>query len=98
MSEEHEGEAQQEETPPLRDLPGELYNLAIGEWRSRTRWGKITYPIWFLLGAFQWTIVLSLLAVVWAWNVYSKAVDEAAAGLKRVTPDVYKEDRGERDG
>jgi len=77
MYDEHEG-------APLRDLPRELAEMFVHEWRSRTLYGKLNYPFWFVGQLVFWAFMLFLVAVAKLHAEMSKPTPPAAP--------IYKEE------
>lgn len=60
-----------------RDLPEYWKLAAVDEWRSRTAFGKLLYPVWLLGAVLTWVAALSVLlvlsipfAIVWLTENY----------------------------
>lgn len=90
-------ESQQERTP-LRDavgeLPPELIRAAVAEWRSRTKFGKVLYPIWFfenLLLLIGWVLFGGFLILA-GKVIHPEPKDSESSRLSIPTPEVYKDE------
>ena len=77
-----------DDTPHLRDLPGELVEVMRGEWNRRTRFGKLLYPFWILDSVMQWIAFLLFMAfiVVVSWIAHGL---NGGSG-RNLAPEVYK--------
>ena len=73
------------------NLPSYMVSTARGEWHSRTVYGKILYPGWFVSSAFMWLIFGMIVGLVAVLRVLNTAIDRVISLL----PSKYK--RGDTD-
>jgi hypothetical protein len=90
-------EQSETEVPQLRRLPVEMVGWCIGEWRSRTVWGKILYPLWLVQAAFMWVALALFFGPLILFKVFSDGVDfvidRTISAVGKATPDVYKDEQ-----
>jgi len=65
----------------------------VDEWKSRTPFGKIGFPVWLLLSSVEWIAAAGLLAFIILAGNLVQAAKGSGSGRKRWMPDVYKNDR-----
>jgi hypothetical protein len=65
---------------------------AVSEWQSRTWYGKLWYPVWFLLSTIQWVLFAVFMTVILLAINGDKLLVAAGSGMRSLTPDVHAED------
>ena len=48
----------------LKEFAQWVWEVMQSEWRSRTTFGKLFYPLWFLVACIQWSAFLPAVALV----------------------------------
>jgi hypothetical protein len=75
-----------------REFAVRVREIVVNEWRSRTAYGKLWFPVWFVRSLFIWLIVLSILIPVAAFAHAVRLFEESSREELSLTPDVYRGD------
>lgn len=83
-------------TEKLRDGVRYIVYTPGKEWKRRTPFGKLLYPLWIGKSIFIWimaTVAVFALAMFMAPRWINEGIDMIAAKLKAVIPAIHKEER-----
>lgn len=75
-----------------REFAVDLRDIVTEEWRSRTAYGKLWFPFWFVHSLFLWLIVLCIVIPVAAFGYAIGLLEESSREGVSLTPDVYRGD------
>lgn len=78
------------------DLPQVIGRGCISEWRARTLFGKVCYPLWLLKVATVSLVILTVFAPMLVVKLVGDLLDQLFHGVvsmvRRFTPRIYKND------
>jgi len=65
-----------------------LVDITVEEWRNRTTYGKLWYPVWFVSSVAQWLLAIAILTPVAIFMKTVEALDETEKST--LGPDIYR--------
>jgi len=77
-----------------RELLAETKTQLVSEWQSRTRYGKVWYPVWIVTATLELLSFLFFMGFIIIAGMLLKGLEEGNGGSVE-TPAIYKE--GERE-
>lgn len=76
----------------LVKFAGSIRYTVAGEWASRTWYGKLWFPVWFILSTIQWVIFGVFMTVILLAINSDNILESAARRARSWTPDTHVED------
>jgi hypothetical protein len=73
-----------------------MVSWCTDEWRSRTVWGKILYPLWLVQAAFMWLVLALFFGPLVLGKLFSDTIDfvieRTMTAVGKATPEIYKDE------
>lgn len=83
-------ESSEDTATSVRDLFVEAWTNPVSEWRQRTWWGRLLWPLW-LLGQLVLLLTLAGLAVLFEGPGFvNRLFNRSVAAIQKRTPDTYR--------